>query len=325
MTSPSEAFPRLKSAQDWHNLSNSPLGKKLTLSDLFNARLVCYKELEAARGRPLLVYSVRFVVPKGVVNSIDLNDIEGFTDLVNSIKGSDSVDVLIHSPGGSADITERLVNILSTKFKEIHYLIPHSAYSAATMLALSGDSISIHPSATLGPIDPQIDGIPARSIKRGFENAKTKIKDEGPQSLPAYVPLIQKYTLHLLEICEDAENLSKELATTWLKAKMLKGKTDEEIKKVVEYFSAYDKHLTHSRPLLYNKIKDYGLNISIPDQKIQELMWEIYLHLSGFMNGSSFYKLYENAHGISWGKQMQKTAVSGNPMPNQDSPKNELK
>lgn len=322
MSNPSVAFPRLKSAQDWHNLVNTPLGKNMTLSDLFNARVVCYKELEAIRGRPLLIYCVRFVVPKGVGNSIDLQDIEGFTDLVNSINHSDSVDVLIHSPGGSADVTERIVNILSTKFKEVHYLIPHSAYSAATMLALSGDSITIHPSATLGPIDPQIDGIPARSIKRGFENAKTKIKDEGPQSLPAYVPLIQKYTLHLLEICEDAEKLSKELVGDWLKAKMLKGKDEAEINKVVEYFSAYDKHLTHSRPLFYNKIKDYGLNISVPDKKVQELMWEIHLLVSGFLNGSPFYKLYENAHGISWGRQLLLNNTQPVPQTPQDPQQN---
>jgi len=256
----------------------------------------------------LIVYCARFAVPKGIGNSIDHHDIDGFTDLVNSVNDSDSVDIVLHSPGGSADVTERIVNIINTKFKEVHYIIPHSAYSAATMLALSGDSITIHPSATLGPIDPQIDGIPARSIKRGFENAKAKIKEEGPQSLPAYVPLIQKYTLHLLEICEDAEKLSKELAQDWLKAKMLNGKTDEEINKVVEYFSAYDKHLIHSRPLLYKKINDYGLNISIPHKDIQELLWEIHLHLSGFCNASGFYnKLYESSSGISWGRQMNTT------------------
>lgn len=314
MENPSATFPRLKSAQDWHNLPKV-LGKNISLSDLFNARKVCYLELEQIRKRPLLVYAANFVAPKGTPNSIDIQDIEGFTDLVNSIKESDSVDVLIHSPGGSADVTERIVNILG-KFKEVHFLIPHSAYSAATMLALSGDSITMHPSATLGPIDPQLDGIPARSIKRGFENAKSKIKDEGPQSLPAYMPLIQKYTLHLLELCEDAEKLSKELVANWLTSKMLRGKDEKEIKSVVDFFSAYDTHLAHSRPLLFSKISGFGLNISIPDAKVQQLMWEIYLHINGFFNASPFFKLYENAHGISWGRQVNVKAQGDVPTPN---------
>ena len=58
-----------------------------------------------------------------------------------------------------ADAAERLVKILRSNFDEVNFLIPHSAYSAATMLALSGDSIVMHPSAVLGPIDPQVNGI----------------------------------------------------------------------------------------------------------------------------------------------------------------------
>lgn len=91
------------------------------------------------------------------------------------------------------------------------------------MIALSGDSITLHPSATLGPIDPQIGGVPARSIKRGFQNVKDHIKREGAEALPPYIPLIEKYTLPLLEICDDSEKLSKELVKTWLKAYMFSG------------------------------------------------------------------------------------------------------
>src|SRR6202012_4411715 len=145
------------------------------------------------RGRPLIVYAARFVqsaIPNAP-NFIDLSDIDGFTDLINSIPtDKDSVDVLVHSPGGKPDATERLVYLLRNRFKEVHFLVPHSAYSAATMLALSGDSIVLHTSATLGPIDPQINGMPARSIKKGFAKVRDSIK---PETLPAYLPLIEKY------------------------------------------------------------------------------------------------------------------------------------
>lgn len=310
--------PKLRSTQDWHKFLESQSGK-VTLADLSKFRIDTYKEIEAVRKRPLIVYFSKFGVPKGIANSIDLHDVDGFTDLVGSINGEDSIDVLVHSPGGAADITERIVAILQDKFKEVHFIIPHSAYSAATMLALSGDSITIHPSATLGPIDPQINGIPARSIKRGFENAKQKIKTEGPTALPAYVPLIQRYSLDLLELCEDAESLSKELVTEWLKAKMMAGKSEVEIKKVVDYFSNYDDHKTHSRPILLSKVKDFGLNIHRPDQNLQELIWEAYLHLQGFMSGSGFFKLYENAYGITNGHQMRINQLQPNvTQPNQN-------
>jgi len=40
--------------------------------------------------------------------------------------------------------------------------------------------------------------------------------------LPAYIPLIEKYSLDLLELCEDSEKLAKELVSTWLNKYMFK-------------------------------------------------------------------------------------------------------
>lgn len=282
----------------------------LTALALREFRLACYKDIETLRGRPLIIYAAKFIAAPipgqpPLPTSIDLEDIDGFTDLINSIPSKHkSIDVLIHSPGGRPDATERLVNILRNRFDEVHFLIPHSAYSAATMLALSGDSIVLHSSATLGPIDPQINNIPARSIKRGFEKVKDTLKKEGPESVPAYVPLIQKYSLELLELCDDAERLSAELAREWLIKYMFKNEGDlGKIEEAVSYFSDYDEHKLHARPLLFNKLKDLGLKLSVADGELSQLMWEAYLLISQFLNGSAFYKLYENAHGTSYGKQ----------------------
>jgi hypothetical protein len=203
-----------------------------------------------------------------------------------------------------------LVALLTNKFQEVNFLIPHSAYSAATMLALSGNHIILHPSATLGPIDPQINGIPARSIKRGFENAKKKIAKEGPETLPAYIPLIEKYSLDLLELCEDSEKLAKELVSTWLKKYMFKNEVvGRKIGKIVRYLSDYDKHLMHSRPLSSKKLAEFGLKIEFADETLQDLLWEAYVLLNGFFNISPFVKLYENAHGVSWGKRFQEIST----------------
>jgi ClpP class serine protease len=313
---------KFKTSQDWNDF----IGTRQSLNgqELFVLRKACYEDIEAYRKRPLLIYATRFLdsLPQGAPNFIDLSDVDGFTDLVNSVKGSKSVDVLLHSPGGRPDATERLVTILRSNFEEIHFLIPHSAYSAATMLALSGDSIVLHKSATLGPIDPQINGIPARSIKRGFEKAKERIKVEGPESLPAYIPLIEKYSLDLLEQCEDSEKLSKELVTNWLKTYMFKNKKGmhKQIKEVVDYFSDYDKHLLHARPLSLEKLKSFKLKIEVADDTLQELLWEAYILLNGFFTVSPFVKLYETSHGVSWGKQLQQVFIAPQPQPQGNTP-----
>jgi hypothetical protein len=71
---------------------------------------------------------------------------------------------------------------------------------------------------TLGPIEPQINGIPARAILRAFETIQKRLHDEGPKGLTAYMPLLSKYDLHILEICKSAQELSEELAGTRIPA-----------------------------------------------------------------------------------------------------------
>lgn len=303
---PRRKFTRVS---EWYDFLDSTKGQQI---NLYNLRQQCYREIEALRGRPLLVYAVKFPLPPLPVPvsppiSIDLEDIDGFTDLANSVNGKKEVDILVHSPGGSPEATERIVDILRSSFENVTFLIPHSAYSAATMLSLSGDDIIMHSSATLGPIDPQINGIPARALKRGFEKAKKALKDEGPESLPAYVPLIEKYSLELLEICEDYEQLSKELVRIWLTEYMFKGSPEkgDAIEAAVSFFSDYDTHRTHNRALTYNKIKHLNLNISLAHQELSSLMREAHILFEGFFNMTPFVKIYENSSGLSWGKQFQ--------------------
>ncbi|MEW6325823.1 MAG: hypothetical protein AB1515_10610, partial [Nitrospirota bacterium] len=139
MESPQPQRKRFKTTQDWNDFFGAAQQAQppLTGQDLFELRKACYNEIEKYRGRPLLVYATKFLegAPQGAPNSIDLSDVGGFTDLINSVKGKTSVDILLHSPGGRPDATERIVSLLRGKFNEVNFLIPHSAYSAATMLA----------------------------------------------------------------------------------------------------------------------------------------------------------------------------------------------
>ena len=308
MPSPIEQTPiKFKTRQDWHNFLNESRGRFNSLE----LRRDCYKNIERYRKRPLLVYATKFIgfISTGLSNFIDLPDVDGFTDLIHSVKDSQAVDVLLHSPGGRADATERLVELLRSHFQKVDFLIPHSAYSAATMLAMSGDNIILHPNAVLGPIDPQINGLPAGMIKGGFEKIKKMIDKEGSQSMLPYIPLIEKYSLDLLQLCEDSENLAKKLVSNWLKQYMFKKEkdTDEKIDQAVKYLSNYDEHLMHSRPLPINKLSDLGLKVKRADDTLKDLLWEAYILISGFFNISSFVKLYENTKDISWGQQLPVT------------------
>lgn len=300
---------RFLRVSDWHDFLGNLQRQGNQEVNLYHLRQQCYKDIEKLRERPLIVYSVQFPPPPSPINvpiSIDLDDVDGFTDLTESIESGNQIDVLIHSPGGSPEATERVVALLRERFEHITFLVPHSAYSAATMMALSGNEIIMHPSASLGPIDPQINGTPARALRRGFDKAREALKNEGPESLPAYIPLIEKYSLELLEICEDYERLSKELVTLWLTEYMFAGEqVDEKINAAVEFFASYDEHKTHSRSLTFGRIKHLGLNISVADGDLRALLREAHILLNGFFSLTPFVKVYENSHGLSWGRQFQ--------------------
>jgi ClpP class serine protease len=47
--------------------------------------------------------------------------------------------------------------------------VPHYAMSGGTLIALAADEIVMDPNAVLGPVDPQIDDMPAASIVHAVE------------------------------------------------------------------------------------------------------------------------------------------------------------
>ena len=184
-----------------------------------------------------------------------------FGDLIHLVKGS-RVDVLVASNGGSAEATERIVHLLRERFEHIRFIIPANAYSAATMMCFAGDEIIMGPLATLGPIDPQLGGIPARAILRSFERLEQRLKEEGPHAITAYMPLLQKYDLHILEICRSVEELSQELARTWLSRYMFKCQEDnDDVVKIVNFFASYDTHKSHSRGIDRQSSRQIGLKV----------------------------------------------------------------
>ena len=155
---------------------------KLGSANLFLLRNETFLRIERVTGRPLVCYVTKtHNLPQGIPAYIDDSDITGIGDLIQSTQG-EAIDFLIVSNGGSAETSERIVHLLRERFKIVRFIIPGNAYSAATLLSFSGDEIIMDSLATLGPIDPQINGIPARAILRAFETIEARLKQEGPKA-----------------------------------------------------------------------------------------------------------------------------------------------
>jgi len=278
----------------------------------FDVRQETFKRIEKITGRPLICYvSKTRNVPQGVPSYIDDSDLTGFGDLIYSVEG-DAVDVLIISNGGSAEATERIVRLLRERFNQIRFILPSNAYSAATLLAFSGEEVIMGPQATLGPIDPQLNGIPARAILRAFETLKSLLESEGPSALTAYMPLVMKYDLHILEMCRSMEALSKELARSWLSTYMLKCDPGApELDAIINFFSDYDLHKSHGRSIERHRARELGLKVVYTEEMegLEPLIRGLANQYELWFDRTPFFKDFENAHGINWGRQSQSVTL----------------
>lgn len=293
----------------------------------YDLRISLIKEIEGITKRKLIVYAADFNKSHPAVpNSINQLDLTSFSDLIEKIDG-DSIDILIHSPGGSAEATEQLVSMLRENYKDIRFIIPRMAKSAATMLALSGNKILMDDRSELGPTDPQVvipvpGGImfvPAKSILNGFNKAKSIIESEGTDSLPAYLPMLNKYDLHLLEICETSLKLAEELVSEWLKKYMFEGEKDELAKEISGHFLEHDDHKSHARPITISKAKEWKLDVEDmrENKELRDKVWKLYCAIELFFDRSAAVKLYENAYGTSLMKNFpQPQVILKTPPPN---------
>ena len=281
--------------------------------DCYNKRIQLIRDIEKLTGRRLLVYAADINKPKGALKPEDKT---GFSDLLEGVEG-ENVDILINSGGGFAEVTEVIVGMLRNKFKSVRFSIPNMAKSAATLLVLSGDKLLMDERSELGPIDPQVEYTlrdnekrreAAEDILEGFKVAKDSLAMEGPEATPAYIPLLDKYTIGLLRGCKNAIDLSRRLATEWLGMYMFrKNKDPKAIKKIVDYFATHSKTLSHGRAIGIDKCLELGLDIvdlrKSENAELRNSLWELWCLYELHFERSPVHKIYENSSGCRLSKQ----------------------
>ena len=65
--------------------------------------------------------------------------------------------VILTTNGGYIEVVQRIVDTLRMHYRIVDFIVPNCAYSAGTILVMSGDAIHMDYYSRLGPIDPQIE------------------------------------------------------------------------------------------------------------------------------------------------------------------------
>lgn len=271
------------------------------------------RKVEEITGRPLIIYATDFnnnekVQAAAGEVTIDSRDKIAFHDVISGI-GGNNLDVLIQSPGGSAEAAEAIIDLLRSRYSNLRFIIPDQAKSAATMMCCAADQLLMDEKSELGPIDPQMIIVrgdkqliraPAQAIIDQFELARKSIS-ENPSNLPVWLPIIQTLGPSLLKECENADRLSRELVRSWLEKYMFRdeGNKVEKANAASEYLAKSQEHLSHGRRIGIEQLNQLGFNVldTRTNPQLQSAIWELFLSIMLTFDNSSAFKITENGHG----------------------------
>ena len=152
-----------------------------------------------------------------IVSGLDV----GVRDAIESLdarRPNKRVAIILDTPGGSAEVVERMVDTIRSFYDDVAFVVPDKAMSAGTIFAMSGDSIFMDYFSRLGPIDPQIwkedRFVPALSYLIQYERLLDK--DRKGELTNAEFALLSKFDLAELHQFEQARALSITLLKKWL-------------------------------------------------------------------------------------------------------------
>jgi ClpP class serine protease len=101
-----------------------------------------------------------------VARHIDLEDAQTIIAAIKETPADRPIDLVLHTPGGLVLAAMQIARALEAHPAKVTVYVPVYAMSGGTLIALAADEIVLGEFSVLGPIDPQIGGLPAASIVR---------------------------------------------------------------------------------------------------------------------------------------------------------------
>lgn len=237
------------------------------------------------------------------ISGINDNDKVGFMTTIHGLDRDKGLDLVLHTPGGEMAATESLVDYLRGMFKDIRAIVPQLAMSGGTMIACACKSIVMGKQSSLGPIDPQFDGMPAHGVIEEFKQAFEEIAKD-PTKIALWQPIIAKYSPTLIGECDKAIKWSQEMVREWLVTGMLAGKksANKMADKIIEELGDHALMKSHSRHLSASRCKEIGLKIEYMEdnQEFQDAILSVHHACMHALSATSALKIIENHNGKAY-------------------------
>jgi ClpP class serine protease len=105
-----------------------------------------------------------------VARHIDLEDAQTIIAAIKETPPDIPIDLVLHTPGGLVLAAMQIARAVEAHAAKVTVYVPVYAMSGGTLIALAADEIVLGEFSVLGPIDPQIAGLPAASIVRARDS-----------------------------------------------------------------------------------------------------------------------------------------------------------
>jgi ClpP class serine protease len=172
---------------------------------------------------------------------IDMNDAEDILEAIRRTPANQPLEIVLHTPGGLVLSSLQIARAIKAHKGKKTVYVPHYAMSGGTLIALAADEIVLNRHAVLGPIDPQIGGLPAASILRV---AQTKSADA-----------VDDYTLVLADLSRKAIDQLEAAAKELLAGTV----SPNAAANIAELLSSG--RWTHDYPIEADEAREIGLNV----------------------------------------------------------------
>lgn len=262
------------------------------------------KALADVTGRNTIAYYSGFLT-KPNVHGGDINDddINAFMACIHGMDRNLGLDLILHTPGGGIAATEALAHYLREMFgRNIRAIVPQIAMSAGTMLALSCKAVVMGKQTSLGPIDPQIGGIPADVVVTEFRRAFDEIKAD-PIRAHVWAPILSRYSPSFLTQCEYAVDWSQTFVQGALVANMFADEPDAigRASAVVKDLSSAELNKAHNKHLGIDRVRAVGVMVEQleEDQALQDAVLTVHHCFMHTMTSTSAIKVVENHDGVA--------------------------
>jgi ClpP class serine protease len=174
---------------------------------------------------------------------IDMNDSEAVLRAIHMTDRDVPVDIVLHTPGGLVLAAIQIARAIKTHKGKVTVFVPHMAMSGGTLIALAADEVVMCEHSVLGPIDPQINGMPAASL--------IHVADTKP------IAEIDDQTLMFADIGRKAIR-QLETAATELLVEHIPQERASEIAKLLT-----SGQWTHDYPIMPREAQELGLRVSV--------------------------------------------------------------